>query len=88
MSEPTEDDFDDMHHALGRPVAADKIECAYRNHYCVGVDTKASERFAALGWWEKRGTINGGRDAMWSVNDAGKKALAKWMEVRAKEPTP
>lgn len=81
---PTEEDFDDMHHALGRPAASYTPSTkTYRNHYCVDLEGHTSRRFKELGWWSLRTTINDGRDALWVVNDTGKAALAKWLRGEA-----
>lgn len=79
--EPTEADYDDMHHALGRP-RSPRFD-TYRNHYCLPSGTAQQARFEALGWWDFCRTINDGRDAVYSVNGAGKQALADWLKSRA-----
>ena len=76
----TEADFDDMHHALGRP--SDPRWDTYRNHYCTEVGGDTAQRFEALGWWDFVTSINGGRDAIYSVNGTGKEALAGWLAER------
>lgn len=83
--EPTEADYDDMHHALGRPKRADAD--TYRNYYCVPVGTDTERRFNALGWWDFSHTINDGRSAIYSVNGAGKAALDKWINTPALQTT-
>jgi hypothetical protein len=79
---PTDDDFDDMHHALGRPDGP-HIK-PYRNRYCVGLETDTARRFQALGCWSLDCTINGGRDGLFSVNDAGRLALFRWLAAKQK----
>lgn len=80
MSTPTDADFDDMHHALGRP-RNDHTDC-YRNYYACQAGGETAKRFEALGWWDFGRTINEGRNAIYHVNGAGKQALAEWMQAR------
>ena len=77
MIDPTDADFDDMHHALGRPQSS--TMGTYRNHYCVERNSETAKRFEELGWWDFCRTINDGRDAVYSVNGVGKLELEKWM---------
>lgn len=77
---PGDADFDDMHHALGRPKRADRD--TYRNYYCCEAGSETALRFEALGWWDFVRTINDGNDAIYTVNGAGKAALAEWLEKR------
>jgi len=79
--EPTDEDFDDMHHALGRP--DDPSVASYRNYYCVAHDSPTANRFRALGWWIESHRINKGRDGIFTVNDDGRKALCAWMQARS-----
>lgn len=74
---PSAADYDDMHHALGRP--AQPMHDTYRNHYCTEAGGKLARRFEALGWWDFCHEINDGRDAIYSVNAVGKQALAEWL---------
>lgn len=78
--EPTADDYDNMHHALGRPVN-ERVDC-YRNYYCLPAESEQARRFEALGWWDFCRRINGDRDAIYSVNGAGKQALHEWLRAR------
>lgn len=80
---PTDADYDDMHHALGRPKRADAD--TYRNYYCIEVGSAGAKRFEALGWWDFVCTINA-RDAIYSVNGSGKQALAGWMATDSAPP--
>jgi hypothetical protein len=82
---PTDTDFDDMLHALGRPVSPSSD--VYRNYYCCEVRSATSAWFEALGMWDFVRLINGGRDAIYCVNGAGKRALAEWMLSKS-EPEP
>ena len=75
-----DEDYDDMHHALGRPAKAN--EDTYRNYYCTEKEGNTAKRFEALGFWDFITTINGGRDAIYSVNGAGKEALGKWLNAK------
>lgn len=74
-----DEDFDDMHHAIGR---AKTLKDAYRNYYCVGVESETAKRFKALGWWDLASTINDGRDGIFTVNMAGIIALENWLSAR------
>jgi hypothetical protein len=78
MERPTDEDFDDMYHALGHP--KDAHAKTYRNHYVCRADGSSATRFLNLGWWTLERKINGGRDAVFSVNDAGRDALAIWLK--------
>ncbi len=80
---PTDDDYDDMHHALGRPRSANAE--TYRNHYVIEDGSPIAKRFDALGWWDFVRRINDGRDAVYCVNGAGKNALGHWLNRRAPE---
>ena len=83
---PTEEDYDDMHHALGRP--ARRTSETYRNHYCAPINHPMVERFERLGWWDRgRECSNNGELVFYHVNGAGKEALAKWLEKRKKDGT-
>lgn len=75
MSDLTDEDFDDMHHAIGRKTIKD----AYRNYYCTQVDRDIAKRFEATGCWDLRTKINDGRDAIYSVNRTGLAELEKWL---------
>jgi hypothetical protein len=72
----TDDDYDNMHHAIGRKGIVD----AYRNHYCTQVGSDIARRFDETGCWDFRRTINDGRDAIYSVNLTGLDALQKWLK--------
>lgn len=75
----TDEDYDDMHHALGRPRTARQE--THRNYYSVGVDSATATRFHTLGWWNLRCTINGGRDGIFEVNHRGLDALEHWLKT-------
>ena len=78
---PTNEDFEDMHLALGRP--GDPQGKTFRNSYHCEADGDQAKRFEALGWWDRSRLINSGRDAIYIVNDAGKQALADWLARKA-----
>ncbi|MDB5612091.1 MAG: hypothetical protein JWP25_8991 [Bradyrhizobium sp.] len=86
MTEPTDADFDNMHHALGRPRKSG-ID-THRNYYCTQAHGPTAQRFEELGWWDFVRTINEGRDAIYCVNGAGQQALVGWMKAKATEPRP
>lgn len=74
---PTEEDFDDMHHALGRPDGP-HVE-PYRNRYICEADGPQAARFLALGLWDKAGTMNGGRDGIYQVTLEGRAQVMAWL---------
>jgi hypothetical protein len=74
---PTDEDFDDMHHAIGRPKGS--LKESYRNYYCTKAGGGLAQRFEQLGFWDFQRTINDGRDAIYAVNMAGLAALEKWL---------
>lgn len=76
--EPNDDDFDDMHHALGRPKASKGD--TYRNYYCCPAGGMTAQRFEALGCWDFGRYINDGADAIYHVNGVGKQKLGEWMD--------
>ena len=78
--EITDDDFDDMHHALGRP--ADPMERSFRNFFCLSSSDPRIERWVASGCWKHIRTGNEGRDAFYAVTEDGRSALADWLKLR------
>lgn len=76
---PGPGDYDDMLHALGRP--SNPNAETHRNHYAIEPDSETARRFMALGWWDYVRTLDGGL-AIYSVNGAGKAALAEWMTTK------
>lgn len=76
----TDADYDDMHHALGRPDGPHVKP--YRNFYCCAADGPESDRFDALGCWRRAGTINEGRDAVFKVTPEGEALLMCWLKAR------
>ena len=81
--ELTDADYDDMHHALGRP--DDAWADTYRNYYCTGKDTPIANRFRQLGVWNELHTINDGRDSIFAVNNGGRAMMADWLKARSLE---
>lgn len=77
---PTEADFDDMHHALGRPDGPHVAP--YRNRYCCAADGPEAKRFMVLGLWERGRLINGGKDAFFSVTPEGVRQVMAWLVAR------
>ena len=77
IERPTDEDFDDMHHALGRPKNAHAR--TYRNNFVCEAGGACATRFTNLGWWTLERKINNGRDAVFSVNADGRDALAIWL---------
>jgi hypothetical protein len=81
MLTPGDDDFDDMHHALGRPDGAWVVPT--RNYFVCAVAGPQAERFAVLGhYWQRGGLINGGSDAVFFVTPEGQRQLMAWLELR------
>lgn len=85
MTTPTDDDYDDMHHALGRPERTGVD--TFRNYYCCETDGPTYQRFEQLGWWDFVRFINDGTSAIFCVNGAGTAALASWMNRPARTTT-
>jgi hypothetical protein len=79
--QPTDDDFADMHHALGRPERLGGYFCS-RNYYCTPRGGEQARRFEALGLWDFVRAINDGKDAVYAVNGAGRDRLMTWMKRR------
>lgn len=82
---PTPEDYDDMHHALGRPKQYRAGDQTVRNSFCCAAGSPTADRFEELGWWVLRCKINDGRDAIYAVSGFGKQALEKWMRVDGEE---
>lgn len=78
---PTEEDYDDMHHALGRPDG--RWVQPSRNYYVVGLYTDTAARFRILGsFWQLRTTINGNRDGVFAVTPYGVDQVMAWLELK------
>ncbi|MBX3482524.1 hypothetical protein [Phenylobacterium sp.] len=78
---PDEADYDDMHHALGRPPGR-WVE-PFRNHFCCPAEGPEAERFETLGsYWRKVGLINGGADAIYRVTPHGVRQVMAWLALR------
>lgn len=81
--EITEADFDDLHHALGRPDLETLLEGEnYRNFYATEEDSPWAQRAEMLGLWD-RIPRRGSRLVTYRVNGDGKSALADWLTLRA-----
>lgn len=80
--EITEADFDDMHHALGRPDLATLIEGEnYRNYYATEAGSTWAKRAEASGLWD-RITRDGAGIVAYRVNSDGKSMLADWLRLK------
>jgi len=80
---PTDADFDDMHHALGRPEGPWKPP--YRNHFVCATGGCQAHRFAELtGLWKCINHINRGQDAVYIVTGEGIRQLMGWLTAKAK----
>lgn len=79
------EDFDDMRHALGRPKNP-RAE-TYRNSHCADIGTPACLRLETVadrtGFWKETHRINEGRTVVFAVTQAGRDALADWVELRS-----
>lgn len=81
MLTPGDEDFDDMHHALGRPDGP-WVEPS-RNYYVCGVSSPQAERFAILGhYWLLSGLINRDTDAVFRVTPEGQRQVMAWLALR------
>ncbi|MCR5876964.1 hypothetical protein [Phenylobacterium sp. J367] len=80
--EITDADFDDLHHALGRPDLSTlrEGEC-YRNFYATERGSEWAKRAEASGLWD---LITGSEARMvtYRVNADGKSALEDWLSLR------
>lgn len=70
-------DYDDMHHALGRPF--DTFSETHRNYFCCEAGGDTAKRFEASGCWDFVRNLNSGRDSIYCVNTIGKRLLVKWL---------
>lgn len=64
-----------MEHALGP-----RTKPAYRNHYCIGVDSPDAQEWldlVAKGYAHTSQTINDGRDAIFHVTEEGKRVIGR-----------
>lgn len=78
---PGDADFEQMHHALGRPDGA--WVTPYRNYYCCAAKGPDAERFAVLGsYWNFQGLINKGDDAIYAVTPHGVREVMAWLAIR------
>lgn len=77
----TDEDYDDMFHALGRPK---DIDSAYRNYFYIDVGSTAAHRFEKLGVWTKARVVEdaGGVGAYYVVNELGKRVLKQWLTLK------
>ena len=85
--EITDEDFDDMHHALGRPdlETLREGEC-YRNFYATEAGSPWAVRAEETGLWD-RITRKNAPLVTYRVNGDGKSFLADWLELRQPTPT-
>lgn len=78
---PGDDDFDNMHHALGRP--AGRWVKPYRNFFVCAADGADAKRFEILGsYWERGGLLNGGRAVAFRVTPHGIREVMAWLALR------
>lgn len=84
--EITNDDFDDLHHALGRPDLDTLLvgEC-YRNYYATEAGSEWAVRAEQTGFWDLITRV-GASMVTYRVNADGKSALADWLYL-AKAPS-
>lgn len=80
--EITPEDFDDMHHALGRPDLATLEEGEnYRNYYATEAGSPWAQHAEALGMWD-RITRDGAGLVTYRLNADGKSALQDWLKLK------
>ncbi len=70
--------FDQMDHALGRPV--DPLRESFRNYYAIGNNAPQAKVFASSPFWALDGTTACGM-SYFSVTNAGRKALAAHLKT-------
>jgi hypothetical protein len=81
--EITADDFDDMHHALGRPdLAALTAGQNSRNFFATESGSSWAQHAEALGLWDRITRQGRGGIVTYRVNADGKSALADWLKLR------
>lgn len=81
--EITDADFDDMHHALGRPSwSVLALGGHYRNFYAIEAGSDWAQRAEQTGFWAKISS-DGDRLAVYAVNEDGKSALSDWLALQA-----
>lgn len=86
--EITEDDFDDMHHALGRPDIETLLDGdCYRNYYATEAGSPWALRAEQTGLWD-RITRQGESLATYRVNGDGKSVLADWLSLKSRPQSP
>jgi len=86
--EITPEDFDDMHHALGRPDLETLLEGEnYRNYFATEAGGAWAAHAEALGVWD-RITREGSGIVTYRLNADGKTALADWLSLRSAAPSP
>lgn len=78
MGDPTPDDLDDMHHALGRPV--DAFQQTYRNFYCVDASNPLADHMASSPCWDRINVL--GKDPIFRVTERGRQALDVHLRTR------
>jgi hypothetical protein len=77
---PGDDDYDHMHHALGRP--AGRHVTPYRNYFACAPDGPDAKRFEVLGsYWQKAGSISGGL-VYYNVTPHGVREVMAWLDLR------
>lgn len=77
---PVDEDFDHMHHALGRPAGAHVKP--YRNYFACDPNGPDAERFEELGlYWSRGAQISGGL-VNFHVTPHGVRNVIAWLELR------
>lgn len=77
---PGDEDYDHMHHALGRP--AGRHVQPYRNYFACAPDGPDAKRFEILGsYWQRGGAISGGLVAF-HVTPSGIAEVMAWLDLR------
>jgi hypothetical protein len=87
-TEITPDDFDDMHHALGRPDLETLLEGEnYRNFYATEAGSAWAQRAESMGMWDRVWHQRSGI-VTYRLNGDGKSALADWLRLQQAAPDP
>lgn len=78
---PVDADYDQMHHALGRPDG--EWVTPYRNYYVCAAEGPDARRFEELGsYWQFGGLINRDADAVYRVTPHGVRQVMAWLALR------
>ena len=71
----TADDLDNLRHALGIDLCSPRRAWGYRNYFVTTHDDQSFARLVAAGFARVRGTMNDGRDTVFSATPDGCRAV-------------